>query len=195
MKKHILGVALFCLIVASFVLIYTFFYAPSIPPKEAVRPPVSRTETRPEKPFTCFPKSSKISHEVLSSQYFVDENKIVSKIRVTYNGAIRLAPSKIYVGTTFSSVGNIGKEGLGDTEMIENPFSESREKIVTVVSKVSGGKKIDIDENLYVLVSVTVYDGSTNYKKSREVTEAKAVLFVYGDKPGPVSKGRKVSVD
>ena len=44
MKKHILGVALFSFIVASFAFIYAFFYAPSIPSKEAVKPPLSRTE-------------------------------------------------------------------------------------------------------------------------------------------------------
>ena len=101
MKKHIFGFVLFSLVIASFALVYAFFNAPSIPPAEAVKPPVAPTETRAEKPYD----RNNLSFEVLSSQYFVKENKIVSQIRVKYNGSIRVAPSKIYVNTTFSSVG------------------------------------------------------------------------------------------
>lgn len=182
MKKHIFGFTLFSLIVASFIFAYAFLSAPSIPSKEAVKPPVSQKESRSEKPYSCYPKKNKLSYEVLSSQYFVSENKIVSKIRVSLNNYASV-PSKIFVSTNFSSVGNIGKDGFGDSQAVEDPFAEGREKIVTVVSRVSDGKKIDIDENLYVLVSVTDYDGSANYKKSGEITEAKAVLFVYDEKP------------
>ena len=179
MKKHIFGFALFSFIVASFVFTYAFFSAPSLVSKEAVKPPVAQYEPREEKPYCNFRKN-KLSYEVLSSEYFVDENKLVSKIRVSYNGAIRIAPSKIYVGATYSSAGNIGKNGFGDQLTVENPFVGTREKIVTIVSKVANGKKIDIDENLYVTVKVGDYDGSSNYQSNDEVTQAKSVLFVYG---------------
>lgn len=192
MKKHIFGFMLFSLIVASFGLVYAFFYAPAIPPKEAVKPPVPQMVSRTEPRSYCNLNKNKLSYEVLSSQYFVDENKIVSKIRVSLNGSVRVAPSKIYVGTSFSSAGNIGGKGFGDYQTVENPFAESREKIVTVVSKVWDGKKIDIDENLYVLVSVTDTDGSTNYKKNTDVTQAKAVLFVYGDKSKIVNRKKRI---
>lgn len=193
MKKHIFGFALFSFIVASFVFTYAFFSAPSIPSKESVRPPVAQLEPREEKPYSCNLRKNKLSYEVLSSQYFVDEDKIVSKIRVSLNDSV--APSRIYVGTTFSSAGNIGKNGYGDQITVENPFAEGREKIVTITSKVLEGEKIDIDENLYAMVSVTDYDGSTNYKKSGAVTQAKPVLFVYGkssmSKRAPLLKGVK----
>ncbi len=176
MRKHILGFGIFNLIFASFALVYAFFYAPAIPPKETVKPPIAQTETQAEKPYFCNLRKNNLSFEVLSSQYFVNENKIISKIRVTFNGSIRVAPSKIYVATTYSSV---GKNGFGENKVLEDPFVDSRELVVDVVSKVSGGKKIDIDENLYVWVSVTDYDGSRNYKKSGDFSDAKAVLFVY----------------
>lgn len=180
MKKHFIGFTLFSLIVASFVLVYAFFYAPACPPKEAVKPPVPQTVTRTEpRRSYCNLNRNKLSYEVLSSQYFVDENKIVSRIRVSLNGSVRVAPSKIYVGTTFSSAGNGGESRFGDYEVVENPFAESREKIVTVVSKAVNGRTIYIDENLYVRVSVSDYEGSV---KSADVTQAKAVLFVYGEK-------------
>jgi len=181
MKKHVFGFALFSSIVASFVLVYAFFSAPSIPSKEAVKPPVSQVETSVERPYSCRFRSNKLSYEILSSEYFVTENKIVTRIRVEYSGAIRIAPSKIYIGTSFSSANNIGNKDFEVNQIVENPFGESREKIVTVVSKLSGGKKINIDENLYVLASVTDYDGSVNYKRSGDTTEARAVLFVYGN--------------
>jgi len=185
MKKHIFGFMLFSFVIASFAFVYTFFNVPSIPPVEAVKPPVSQAETREEKPYYCNLKRNNLSYEVLSSQYFVEENKIVSQIRVTLNGSIRVAPSKIYVNTTFSTVGNIGEDGFGDSQIIENPFADSRQKLVTVVSKVSRSKKIDVGGNLYVLASVTDYDGSVNYKRGGDVTEAKAVLFVYGKNSAP----------
>lgn len=178
MKKHIFGFALFSFIIASFVFTYAFFSAPSLVSKEAVKPPAAQLEPREEKPYTCNFRKNKLSHEVLSSQYFVDENKIVSKIRVTLNDSV--APSTIYVNANYSAAGNIGKNGFGDQVRIENPFSEGREKIVTITSNVTDGKKFDIDENLYVLVSASDYDGSINYKRKGEVTQAKSVLFVYG---------------
>ncbi|HVE55841.1 MAG TPA: hypothetical protein VNB22_03370 [Pyrinomonadaceae bacterium] len=180
MKKHIFGFVLFGLIVASFALVYAFFNAPSIPPVEAVTPPVAQTETREEKPYYCDLRRNKLSYEVLSSQYFVEENRIVSQIRITFNGSIRTAPSKIYVNTTFSSVGNIGKDGFGDSQIVENPFSDSREKVVTITSRVTNEEKIKPNENLYILALVTDYDSSRNYKNSEDITQAKAVLFVYG---------------
>jgi hypothetical protein len=178
MKKHIFGFALFSFIVASFVFTYAFFSAPSLVSKEAVKPPVSQYEPREEKPYSCNFRKNKLSYEVLSSQYFVDENRIVSRIRVSLDDSV--APSRIYVGATFSSAGNIGKNGYGDQLTVENPFSEGREKIVTIVSNVTDGKKIDIDENLYVTVTVADYDGSTNYRRNGDVSQAKSVLFVYG---------------
>jgi hypothetical protein len=129
----------------------------------------------------------------LSSQYFVSENRIVSKIRVTYNGAIRVAPARIYVSVNYYSAGNTGKDGFGEIKTLENPFSDSRELIVEVVSNISGGKKLDIDENLYVLANATDYDGSTNYKKSNDITQAKPVLFVYDEKPGTIIRIKKVT--
>jgi hypothetical protein len=135
MKKHIFGFALFSFIVASFAITFAFLYAPTIPPKEAVKPPFMQTEMRTEKRSYCNLNKNNLSYEILSSQYFVEDNKIVSKIRVSLRGANSVAPSKIYVGTTFSSAGNIGKNGFGDYEIVENPFAESRDKIVTVVSK------------------------------------------------------------
>jgi hypothetical protein len=188
MKKHIFGFALFSIIVASFVFTYAFCSAPSLVPKEAVKPPVAQYEPREEKPYSCNFRKNKLSYEVLSSQYFVDEDKIVSKIRVSLNDSV--APSRIYVGTTFSSAGNIGKDRFGDQMTVENPFSEGREKIVTITSKVVDGEKIDIDENLYVMVMVSVYDDAAKYKTRDEIRQAKPVLFVYGK--STISRGRYV---
>ena len=180
MKKHIFGFMLFSLIVASFVMVYAFFYAPACPPKEAVKPPVPQTISRTEPQTYCNMNKNKLSYEVLSSQYFVDENKIVSKIRVSLNGSVRVAPSKIYVGMIFSTAGKSSASQFGEYEIVENPFAESREKIVTIVSKSVDGRTIDIDENLYARASVSdSYEGSV---KSTDNTQPKAVLFVYGEK-------------
>jgi hypothetical protein len=191
MKKHILGFALFSFIVASFAFAYAFFFAPSLVSKEAVKPPVTQTETRTETPYYSRTRCKKFSYEVLSSQYFVDENKIVTKIRVSQNESV--APAKIFVTTSFSSAGNIDKNTSVTYQIIENPFAEGREKIVTLVSRVNDGRKINIDENLYASVAVTDSDGATGYKKSEEIMQTKPVLFVYGEKTSRILRGRVIN--
>ena len=115
----------------------------------------------------------------------MEENKIVSTIRIALDENASL-PEKIYVSTTYSSVGNIGKDGFGDYIILESPFIKSRELVVDIVSKVSNDSKITKKENLYVLALVTDYDGSSDYKRNSDVTQAKPVLFVYDKKPDSI---------
>lgn len=188
MKKHIFGFALFGFIVASFVFTYALFSVPSIPSKESVKPPVSQPEMRAEKPYSCNLRKNKLSYEVLSSQYFVDKNRIETKIRVSLNDSV--APSRITVFASYTSAGNVGETGYGDYLTVENPFAEGREKIVTVVSKITDGKKIDIDENLYVLLSVDEIGDSTKYRRNGMLTQPNPVLFVYGN--NSISKNTRI---
>jgi hypothetical protein len=97
MKKHIFGFALFSLIVATFAFIYTVFYAPSMPSKNAVKPPVSQMETRSERPTACFPRRTKqFSYTIDGANYYVENNVLVSKITLYWNGS-GAPPAKISV--------------------------------------------------------------------------------------------------
>ena len=148
MKKHIFGFVLFGLIVASFALVYAFFNAPSIPPRETVQPPVAQTETREEKPYYCNIRRNKLSYEVQGSQFFLDENKVISKIKITWNGYAK-APNKVYLDGHFFTLENKNSNAFGDSQILDEPFKDSNEKVFTIVTNVSSNRKFDEKVNLY----------------------------------------------
>ncbi len=180
MRKHIFGVALFISIFAAFALVYAFFYAPSIPPKEAVKPPIQDTETRIEKPVSNDFKKNKYSVEVISSRYLVDEGKIVSQIRVSLNETS--SPSeRISVRTNFTVVGKTSRSSFSDNNHFDNPFDEGNRRDITIVSNVPDDEGLQNNVNLYVKASVS-YPESIFRQVGDDFSEAKAVLFVYPKK-------------
>jgi len=182
MKKHIFGVALFSLIVASFALVYAFFYAPSIPPKEAVRPPVSQTETRTEKPTACFPKRLKdFSYEIVSANYFAEQSKLVTKVKLYWNGNGE-APKKISVQPRIFSIDNYDKAISLKTETLNEPFTDGNGKTFTVESKFVLNGVGDGPPNLYVVFDFSD-STSGNYLTSEKpgLAEAFHILTVYGE--------------
>lgn len=178
MKKHILGFAFFALIVASFVFVYAFFSAPSLPPKEAVKPPVAMTETRVEKPYFCRYKSNKLSYEVISSQFIASENKLVSKIKVSWNGYAE-APNKVYLTSLFTAVKNNQKETFGSVEILDQPFKNSNEKIVTLKTSASGNTKITEKSNLYARFSLNDNLSKDKTNDESSLSEPQQVLFIH----------------
>jgi hypothetical protein len=177
MRKHILGFALFSLIFAAFALVYAFFYAPSIPPKEAVKPPIAQTETQLEKPISCDLKKNKYSVKVISSRYLVDEGKIVSQIRVSLNK--NFSPSEmLFVRTNFTTGGKTSGVRFSNSNHVKNPFAEENWRDVTVVSNVPSAERPQKNENLYVTALVS--DEDVIFRQGDDITEAKSVLFVYG---------------
>jgi hypothetical protein len=182
MRKHILGFAVFNLIVISFGLIYAFIYVPAIPKSDEVTQPVTPAR-QPAVSYdyraSCHQnKAKKISSEIISSNYYFNENKIVTKVRVTLGGAAP-TPDKIFISADYSAARNLGKDGFGDRQMIANPFAIGRERIFTVVSPVSKNAGLSPRENLYVLVNVTDLDGSGLSGSSNDLTQTKEVLFVH----------------
>ena len=190
MKKHILGVALFGLIVASFTVIFAFFYAPSVPPKEAVKPPVSQTETRPEKPYACQFNKNKVSYVVESSELDLRNDKFISKLRITWNGYGE-APWKIIVEPRVFAIenGEIAEAGSKDqtSTKVETtvimPFkndSNTSTVLLTFDNPIVG-----LVKNKNVYVTYNIKDGKTgNYltQVNPSVAEANQVLINYGRK-------------
>ena len=176
MKKHIFGFALFCFIFLSFVLASAFFYAPPIPQIAQVAVPVFGEESLIdcEEPM----KSTGISHEIISSYFFYDESKIVSKIRVLRNRREK-APAKIYITARYSAVVNIAERAADDVKILENPFVGADEQIVTITSLVSNRDSIDKDANIYMFINVT--DRCFPLGNSGDATETKQVVFVHGE--------------
>jgi hypothetical protein len=181
MKKHIFGFALFSIIVASFVLIYTFFYAPSIPPKNAVKPPVSQVE-KAEKPYACYPKRLKdFSYEIVSANYFVEQSKLVTKVKLYWNGNGE-APNKISVQPRIFSINNYDNAISLKTETLNDPFVDGNGKTFTVESKYALIGEGNGPLNLYVVFDFAD-SVSGNYLTSEKpgLAEAFHILTVYGE--------------
>lgn len=176
MKKHIFGFALFCFIFGSFVFASAFFYAPPILQIAEVALPVSDDEPLIDGEETVRPTG--ISHEIISSYFFYDESRIVSKIRISRNKREK-APAKIYITARYSAVVNVAERAFEDVKILENPFAGADERIVTITSLVSNRDSIAKDANIYMFTNVT--DRSFPYTKSGDVTPTKQVVFVHGE--------------
>jgi hypothetical protein len=179
MRKHIFGFALFSLIFAAFALVYAFFYAPSIPPKEAVNPPVSQTETETERPFYCRRQKTKISFEVLSSQFDLSNNELVSKVKVYWNSEDN-PPEKIYLNTELFTLNQ--KEASKSPESLEfaGAFTNRKEATLIVLSKIGKDYKVDERQNLYITFNFSEIYSPENYSPTnKNIDKASQVLFVH----------------
>jgi hypothetical protein len=181
MKKHLFGFAIFSLIVAAFVMVYAFFYAPAIPPKETVKPPVAHTDTQVERPYSCRLSRNKISYEVLSSEFDRDKNKFTSKVKLTWNGASQ-APEKIYIDLKFVTSSQLDKPLHFISQKIDNPFPDGNQRITTIESEDVPAGKVNKNENLYAIYQFSQNDLSEeNPNKTIDLSEAKQVLFIHGE--------------
>ena len=179
MGKHILGFAIFSFIFISFAFAFAFFKTP-IPQITEVKHPYSI-----EEPTTkCRKKPEKtqgISARVISSQLFLDENKVVSKIKIGWEN-YSAPPAQLHVKVTFFNLKDGNRNSFGDLHILENPFSNSREKIITVVSRISDNKKFDEKENLYAFFDIYKDVPTVKYDEgNRDLAYAKEVLIVHGD--------------
>ena len=185
MKKHILGVALFSLIVASFALIYAFFFSPSIPPKEAVKPPVSRTETRAEKPTSCYPKRMKgLNYTIESASYFEEHHKLVTKVNLYWNGNGE-APKKISLQPRMFQANNNEIQLPLKYQTIVNPFESGNSTTVSCESQFvfdgTGDSSTDLNPvNLYLAFDLLDAPNGNNLTSEKpNLAEAFHILYVY----------------
>jgi hypothetical protein len=183
MRKHILGFALFNFIVVSAVLIYAFTYVPKIPRIEEVKPPVIQIDNR----TSCWKKANEFSYEVESSQFYLDENKLVSKVKLTWTGYGR-APETVYVDLQL--VTSDQQPIYTKVETLDRPFTSGNQTTIVLESKVGRTGKIDRTENLYARYNFSPqYFSEENKAESRKLSKAKQVLFIHGE--GSVIKTRK----
>ena len=180
MKKHIFGFAIFSFIFVSFALAFAYFYAPPVRQITEIKPLLVEPEYSPT---SCRKKLKEIKSEVVDSQYIAGQNKVISRIKVSWSG-IGVAPEKLYVTTLISSVDEKDKKSFGTYEILDKPFIDDLEKVFTLVSRNSNNHKIDKKTNLYARFSVT--DSYTTGESSEEnikLTQATPVVYVHGDSP------------
>ena len=181
MKKHIFGFVLFSLIVVSFALIYAFFFAPSIPSKESVRPPVPQTEVRTERP-ACYPKRLKdFSYEVISANYFAEQGKLVSKVKLYWNGN-GAAPKRISVSPRVFTLDDSEKSTSLKAEALINPFEDGNSKTISIESKYVLSDNGSGPANFYVVFDVLDNSSGTRLTSEKvNLSEAFHILYVYGE--------------
>ena len=189
MKKHIFGAALFSLIVASFAFIYAFLYAPSIPPKEAVKPPLSQTEVRTEKPTYCNLKRNKLTYDVQSSQFDLDDKKLTSTVKITWNGSGE-PPKEVFGKTELFTLDRKDFSKSFGQMTFTKVFENRNEATLIVVAKLDkSDKTIDERQNLYVSFNFSeIEDAKNDSSASKNLTEVHQVLFVHGKKPSTIMR-------
>lgn len=197
MKKHIFGVALFSLIVASFAIVYAFFRTPSIPLRETVNPPVSQIVPRAEKPASCNRmRSEKISYEAIGADLYLSGGKLASSLKLKWNG-VGNPPKQLYITPRLFALDQTNKSGFDvlDTtiysyaserykefktsKLLVDPFDASDEKKVFIESQIFNVSNVKEDQNLYVVFDVTEEkpdENSFNYET--RLNEAKSVLLI-----------------
>ena len=180
MKKHILGVALFSLIVASFAVIFAFFYTPSIPPKEAVKPPLTLNEARTQQPYSCNMRKNKLAHEVQSSQLNVWEGKLISSLKLNWNGS-QEAPASVFINARIFDINKPESVSFVRSNMFRSDFNERNEAKIDFELDFYLPKDLKkAGNNFYVVFDV--YDRYTRENslfESDRIAEAKSVLMVY----------------
>ncbi len=186
MKKHILGLGIFGFIFASFAFAFAFFYAPPIPQIGEVMEKIeTRQSTIKYEKTSCFTKRNKdLTSKVVSSQLFLDDDKIISEIKLSWNGAGE-PPEKVSVTTNFFTLKNQDASSFETVNVFDKPFANSTEKTFTVVSKISGNQKIEKQNNFYVVSSISDYNSpDKSVDLNKRLGEATQVLFVHSNDGG-----------
>lgn len=182
MKKHILGLGVFGFIFASFAFSFAFFYAPPIPQIGEVREPIEiRLSDKKYEKTSCFRKKTKdITSSVVSSQLYLEDQKIISEIKLSWNGAGN-PPKIVIVTTNFFTLKNQDELSFETFNIFIDPFKDSMEKTFTVVSNIPGSRKIGKQNNFYVISSASDYDSDgEKIEVNKGLDQATQVLFVHG---------------
>lgn len=179
MKKHIIGFTIFAFIVGSFVSIWALcgYFTQEIPN-------VSKVESdelpifASDKKTSCFPKRrGKLSYEVVDSYYFVDEQKVVSTLKLSWNG-YGISPKNL---TVVPKVLNSNNRELmllnNDGKFLKDIFSGNNEVFVTVSSD-TYKSAIQRKDNFYVTFEIVSDDGYLNVEQNSAPHQ---VIVVHGE--------------
>lgn len=165
MKKHIIGFTIFAFIVGSFVSIWALFgyftqTIPNIPTVQTDYKPVFESDRR----TSCFrQKRENVTYEIVDSYYFDDEKKIVSTVKVKWNG-LGAAPTKVLFSPKYF-IGGKEMKNYGSAESRSITFTNfNREINTSIISDVSLSK-YDLKENVFVNLDIPT---GAEYKVSRD---------------------------
>lgn len=158
MRKHLLGFALFVLIVSSFAVVGIFvapYWVPEVPPAS----------------------SNNVMFKVMASYYDRDSGEFITKMKVVWDGT-GSRPDSVWVWHEF--VGDGSTLIAAGLEQIRRPFEFGH--TATVVIRSAHARAPDADSNLYgrFEVAPSKEDMRTGLDHSR-VSSPQPVVFIHGD--------------
>lgn len=177
MKKHILGVAIFSLIVAVFVSVWAVFGyltqpIPVVPKVESDRLPVFKSDKRK----SCRLSGEKLSYVVSYSTYSVDTKTIETTLRIKWNG-YGDPPKKLYIAQKLFTANN-EEIFSGLEEMKAVNFDNSKQDTFIKYTEKIPLDRDDLEQNLYT--DFTISDDLGN-KYSSNTQSANQVIVVHGE--------------
>ncbi|CAN5614156.1 hypothetical protein BH20ACI4_BH20ACI4_04920 [soil metagenome] len=165
MKKHILGFAIFSLIVGSFVSVWALFGyftqpIPVVPKVESDRLQVFKSEKRK----SCNMKRDKISYEVIKpSYYFADEKVIISTIKLKWNG-YGSPPEVVSLIPKISTANHDTTDFVPASEKtLRDVFTDQREVTLTLKTYPKNTSDKLLSNNFYLDFKITTDEGLDNY--------------------------------
>lgn len=180
MKKHLLGLAIFSFIFASFAVLFAFLYAPqipTIPQVEEIQRPVFQSDRK----YYCNKRADIVGFEVLAVNYDLDGKKLVALIKMDLGNNSQL-PQSISVSGSVSNDHNIRAKGteIKPVVIYENDITRtSKEAIFTVVTEINAGE-IDKSDNLYAHFNFIHRFENTHGNGKFYYAEPKPILFDHG---------------
>lgn len=177
MKKHILGFAIFSIIVAVFVSVWALFGyftqpIPVVPKVESDRLPVFKSEKRK----SCRMSREKLSYVVSYSTYSVDTKTIKSTLKIKWNG-YGDPPKKLYIAQKLFTANNEEIfSGLEEMKVVN--FDNSKQEMFITYTERIPLDQDDLEQNLYT--DFTISDDSGN-KYNSNIQSANQVIVVHGE--------------
>jgi len=181
MKKHLLGLGIFSFIVVSFGIVYAFLFAPKIPQV----PQVEDTRLYSVRNMCEIKSISKPNNrlEVVSTQYDLDEKKVISQIKINSNTYGKI-PKVVKAEVSLFKVEQVEQVEPKNiileqkTASVINVSEELNYAVFTVSVDLTKNPTLNQKDNFYAVFDVYLPDGSVLKKIT---TEPNSVLFVHGE--------------
>jgi hypothetical protein len=190
MKKHLLGLTIFSLILASFAFAFAFFYTPLIPHIAEVEtaeilPVVKNLNVEINSaPTSCWLETKKqndISFEIITTQFNEDKQELISQFKLRWKGDDK-PPKLVYATMGVFLLSSDGEKILSDVTVLNEPFKNGLEKQFTMKlnQNFGFGFSDNLKNNFYAVYNFQAENSlKSNTKNQFDLSEAKQVLFVH----------------
>lgn len=182
MKKHIVGFAIFTLIVSSAVVLNAFFYSFREISVEPPPIPDSSWKMNPKTWSGRYSINSKseapITYKLRDWSFDSTGNVLTAKVELNWNG-IGKQPDAILVQLNFFSLDNPSKEIPVATESIKLPFKSGNTFTKTITAVVGDKNLVNPEENYYGSINISSLEEVKNSDSER--IKGKMTIIIYNN--------------